>query len=221
MIAGWFFAGVLLLLAAGPIMSAFTILAVPAGTGALAVYALATVAVFLVVIRSAIAVPTLGSWGLVCSVPAVVALLFFGSHTIAWTGLRAFSHMRFALLFPVYSSFVSGLNESPPGQRVGRVAFVRYEVEPGPPARVVFPHCGGITDNWTGTVYDPTDEVEKVQDWKDTGDTREFTGHKAIEGLFGGDIVSCSRRLGHDFFCVFTQAWLVTRPATFRLGDAS
>jgi hypothetical protein len=204
LIAGWCVAGLALLLAAGPLLSAFTILAVVAGAGVVAVYAVATVVVLFSVGRAAAASRTPKAWAQLCAVPLLFAVLFFGSYTIMWVGNRAYSYARFAVLYPAYSSIVSGLSESQLVERRGTYGFVRYEVESGPPVRIVFPHFGGITDNWVGTVYDPTDEVGKATGWKYSGETQEYTAPDNIKGLFGGDIVSCARLLGHYFLCTFT-----------------
>ncbi len=200
----WFLAGVALLLVAGPILSAFTILAMGAGVVVLSAYAIATLALLVALVREALAVRTRKSWWQVILVPALLGMLVFGSYTIMWVGNRTFGYARFALHFPVYSTVVYGLANSLPADFRGESRFVRYEVDPGPPVRVVFPHFGGITDNWTGTVYDPSDEVAKAEGWKYTNGSQEFTAPPGIRELFGGDIVSCSRLFRHYFLCVFT-----------------
>jgi hypothetical protein len=204
LVARWFVVGVALLLAAGPILSAFTILALLAAVGVLAVYAAATAVVLNSLVRQALATRTRRSRGVVCAVPVLLVVLVFGSYAIISIGNRAFGYARFALLYPVYSRIVSGLGESPPNERTGHYGFVRYEVDSGPPVRVVFPHFGGIADNWAGTVYDPSDEVATATGWKYAGGTRDFSAPANIRKLFGGDVVSCRRLWGHYFLCSFT-----------------
>jgi hypothetical protein len=60
---------------------------------------------------------------------------------------------------------------------------------------------GGIIDNWTGVVYDPTGEVLKVNGFELFGD--EWREAKVTQ-LFGGDMTSARHLKGHWYLCTFT-----------------
>jgi hypothetical protein len=61
-------------------------------------------------------------------------------------------------------------------------------IDRGPPNRIAFV-WHGIVDNWVGIVYDPKDAVSDA---------------KKYQGLFGGDLLSCTHLWAHYFLCAFT-----------------
>ncbi|AMV38864.1 hypothetical protein [Planctomyces sp. SH-PL62] len=81
---------------------------------------------------------------------------------------------------------------------------VSYIVGPGPPLRVAFPLPGGILDNWTAVVYDPSEEVHRMgrvgpdlSHWDDP-DLLE------LRMWFGGTMRHARRLGGGFFYCIFT-----------------
>ena len=77
------------------------------------------------------------------------------------------------------------------------------EIEPGPPRRIAF-SWGGIIDNWSGIVYDPSGEVLKAQQFKDDWSNWDDPELSAIKSLFGGDLRNARHLWGPWYYCFFT-----------------
>ena len=120
--------------------------------------------------------------------------------TLTRLGDEVTTQIRFALERSEYDQIVAKAVQGtqPIGEtRSGRTVVV----DPGPPIRVAFVWPGGIVDNWSGVVYDPTGEVTSVNHL--TLGSNEWRS-AAITKLFDGDMVYC-RKLEHPYyFCSFT-----------------
>lgn len=75
-----------------------------------------------------------------------------------------------------------------------------YAVEPGTVPRVYF-KLGGIGDNSTGFVFDPSDAVLAARGWDKDG---QLTAPPTIREMFGGDLVRCTRVENHFHRCSLT-----------------
>lgn len=62
--------------------------------------------------------------------------------------------------------------------------------------KVAFVTRPGVTDNWAGIVYDPSDIVRLAKGHDGT--------HPGVQELFGGDLVACWRLVRHYYMCSFT-----------------
>lgn len=69
--------------------------------------------------------------------------------------------------------------------------------------RVAFQQPGGILDNWTAIVYDPTGRVMEINRCK-TYDEWKGPAMAPIRGLFGGDLWSARHLEGFWYLCSFT-----------------
>lgn len=83
-------------------------------------------------------------------------------------------------------------------------AGLPFIVDAGPPARIAFMAPGGVIDNWTGIVYDPSGEVLQANtfaaDWSNWDDAALAT----VKSLFGGDLYRCEHLKGPFYRCFFT-----------------
>lgn len=111
-------------------------------------------------------------------------------YIVSWT---AFMAKR-----PAYEAVIASLErgEAPPQSQ-----DLRYMAE-GDPLRVAF-LGDGIADNWSGVVYDPTDQVRAARGWK-RGKPGHYTAPPQVREWFGGDLVACSHLAGHFYRCGFT-----------------
>lgn len=80
---------------------------------------------------------------------------------------------------------------------------VRWVVDAGPPRRIAFPQPGGVTDNWEGVVYDPSDSLARAKGWRHTAAGVSATPVELVR-LFGGHLLSCEPIRGHFYRCWFT-----------------
>ncbi|MCK5909367.1 MAG: hypothetical protein KAG62_05405 [Caulobacter sp.] len=121
---------------------------------------------------------------------ALFVLSSASSHIVSWF---AFMAKR-----PAYEAVIVSLERGvAPPQTPG----LRYVAE-GRTLRVAFPE-DGIADNWSGVVYDPTDQVRAARGWK-RGKPGRYTAPPRIQKWFGGDLVACSHLAGHFYRCGFT-----------------
>lgn len=83
-------------------------------------------------------------------------------------------------------------------------ANLPFVVDAGPPIRIAFLVPGGVTDNWTGIVYDPSGAVLQANtfaaDWSNWDDAALAT----VKSLFGGDLYRCEHLEGPFYRCFFT-----------------
>ncbi len=77
---------------------------------------------------------------------------------------------------------------------------VRFEE--GHPLRIAFVESGGILDNWSAVVYDPTDVVMKSN--AVSMDALHDPKHAPYVKLFGGDLCGAESLGGHWYRCFFT-----------------
>jgi hypothetical protein len=77
------------------------------------------------------------------------------------------------------------------------------DVDEGPPRRVAF-GWGGIIDNWSGIVYDPSGEVMLVRESEEELSKAEEAERDRIRSLFGGDLIKATHLWGPWYYCVFT-----------------
>lgn len=84
------------------------------------------------------------------------------------------------------------------------VTIDRFTIDPGPPVRVAFHWPGGILDNWTGVVYDPTGLVLKAKLLKPDLSNLHAPEFREFVRLFGGDLCYCEPLGGDWYLCGFT-----------------
>lgn len=103
-----------------------------------------------------------------------------------------------------YDARIARIRAAAPGDRVSVAQSVGGNLDTTDPSvvRVAFPEPGGMLDNYTALVYDPTGLVMKANDVgpHDLHDAK----HAAYVKLFGGDMIS-ARPLGGGWYrCGFT-----------------
>lgn len=111
-------------------------------------------------------------------------------YIVSWT---AFMAKR-----PAYEAVIVSLER---GEAPRQTQALRYMAE-GDPLRVAFPG-DGIADNWSGVIYDPTDQVRAARGWA-RGKPGRYTAPPRVREWFGGDLVACSHLAGHFYRCGFT-----------------
>ncbi len=133
-----------------------------------------------------------------------LAAAWFGGGRLAWIGSRWLLHHRFERDLPRYEAVVQRVLRSPPMPDTTPYRARDYLVDEGPPRRVAFPWPGGMLDNWSGIVYDPTGVVLRVTrlnpDWSNSSDP----SLQPVMRLFGGTMYYCERVRGPWYFCRFT-----------------
>lgn len=77
-----------------------------------------------------------------------------------------------------------------------------FLVDSGPPVRIAFKLPGGLLDNWSSVIYDPTGEVTRAAGF-DPG-LGAFKAPDSITRLFGGDLLFCRPMRGDFYRCQFT-----------------
>jgi hypothetical protein len=107
--------------------------------------------------------------------------------------------IRFHMLKSTYERAVASIE-------AGKVpdTDLRVLVDKGPPIRVAFPWPGGILDNWSGVVYDPSGLVRKAMMLRKDLSNLHDPAFRDVTGLFGGDLCYCKSLGGNWYFCGFT-----------------
>jgi hypothetical protein len=129
----------------------------------------------------------------------VSPVLAFGAlFVLSNVSIHVVSWVAFMAKRPAYEAVVTSLER---GRAPPQRPDLRYVAE-GVPLRVAFPG-DGIGDNWSGVVYDPTDQVRAARGWK-RGKPGRYTAPPRVQKWFGGDLVTCSHLAGHFYRCGFT-----------------
>ena len=134
---------------------------------------------------------------------AGAALALGGGHLTA-AGDQALARLRFERHRAAYERVVREVTSGAARAGTQPVTGPRYDVDSGPPVRIVFPQPGGIIDNWEGIVYDPTGAVGAARGWRFDRGRQEFTAPAGVRTLFGGDLVGCRSLGGPWYICSFT-----------------
>jgi ABC-type transport system involved in multi-copper enzyme maturation permease subunit len=85
-------------------------------------------------------------------------------------------------------------------KQLGHVPHELGRTESGPPDLYAFYWSRGVTDNWSGVVYDPSGQVAKINDahgWD------AIHAHD-LSNLFGGTYYRCQKVGGGWYICWFT-----------------
>lgn len=119
-----------------------------------------------------------------------------GSLTGAWLRLLSNRTQYEAII----ASLEAGHRDPADGQHRSERG-ITFIADRGPPLRVAF-NPEGILDNWSGIVFDPSQDVVNAAPF----DPASGNGgaRQSITSLFGGDLVRCRRLGGSYFFCSFT-----------------
>jgi hypothetical protein len=137
--------------------------------------------------------------GMVGAVTTVLYLYYFTS----LPGLAGI-YVKFFLNLPRYERTVAALEQdSGPRVRARHPEWHDVEVDAGPPLRVAF-NWGGMVDNWTGIVYDPTHEVLKAREFRSDWSNWDDPRLAKVKALFGGDLFRVRHLYGPWFICSFT-----------------
>jgi hypothetical protein len=136
--------------------------------------------------------------GVALLVPASASLFlhFVGTGWIKDARFHHFDRKRYAVI-------VARIQAAPLSKQK-QVAGRECMIDSGPTLRIVFIEPGGILDNWTSIVYDPTGLVMKANQFK--GDWSNWDDPKLthVKKLFGGDL-RWSEHLGGPWYrCGFT-----------------
>jgi len=157
---------------------------------ALYLVAAVTLAVFHILRKKAsAAVPVLGI--------AIIACVFFFT-SFGWKMGAVF---RFARMHSSYETRVVEILEIPKERRNELASDVRVDF--GPPKRIAF-SWGGVLDNWSGVVYDPSGEVLRASEFKKDRSNWDAPELQSVKNLFDGDLRYSFRLRGDWYFCIFT-----------------
>lgn len=77
-------------------------------------------------------------------------------------------------------------------------------IDPGPPLRIAFVRPGGILDNFSAVVYDPTGLVMEATKLEVNGSSWDAPELAHVKKLFGGDLCYVRPLGGHWYSCAFT-----------------
>ena len=129
--------------------------------------------------------------------PVVVSSLihFSGDH---WAHV-----LHFQLNKGYYEAQVVVILAAPPVQRIQLVGNDCF-LDDGPPVRVAFKIPGGILDNFTAVVYDPTGRVMEVDQLRSEPLLWKNPNSMPIRRLFGGDLIFAEPLGGLWYRCGFT-----------------
>jgi len=138
-------------------------------------------------------------------VAAICVLLVVGTLAFAFTAGRAWGERtRFALVRHSYEQRLQEILRSCEKGPPSAPRNADYKIEPGPPVRVAFVWQAGVTDNWVGLVYDPTDLVMRANEFKADWSNWKDPALAPVKRLFGGDLLRARRLQDHWYLCVFT-----------------
>ena len=112
-------------------------------------------------------------------------------------------HFKFYRNLGRYQAVVEQMGEQASATKMERASSPDFKIDEGPPTRVAFSWYGFI-DNWVGVVYDPSGEVERVNQLKKDGSNRGDLELGGIQKLFGGDLRRARKLKKHWYYCSFT-----------------
>lgn len=126
------------------------------------------------------------------------------------TGLMAFftlgpelgARVRFALVRSEYERRVAEILRAHDIAATPQSDDCRIDV--GPPVRIAFKRGGGLVDNWTAIVYDPSGEVLKARQFKADWSNWDDPALRGVKHLFGGDLRWAEPLGGNWYQCSFT-----------------
>jgi hypothetical protein len=137
-------------------------------------------------------------------------LVLLGARAVGETGPRIGDaaarrdfEYRFLQMAPRYERIVKELAPQRQVPERGSSYGVRFVVDPGPPRRIAFPQPGGVTDNWEGVIYHPSDSLAQATGWRHSAEGVSATPVELV-WLFGGHLLSCEPIRGHFYRCWFT-----------------
>jgi hypothetical protein len=134
-------------------------------------------------------------------VPICLTALYFVSRPLLLAGTYVGTASRLAINRGRYDDIIDKVRAKPVAANYAEASGVTYSVDVGPPVRVAF-NPDGILDNWSGIIFDPTDEVMLADGFDPK--TGKFSAPDRITKLFGGDLVECWPLWGHYYRCSFT-----------------
>jgi len=143
-----------------------------------------------------------GALIVVGAVPIFFVIAVVSAAPLMVAGEIAFNFTRFVALRPFYGRVI-GQMQTLPQPPLGRKSYglVDYQVDPGPPMRVLFPHRGQLLGQWHATIYDPSDALAEQVWW-----LHRTPGPARLQFLIGSYISACRPLVGHYYDCL-----LITR----------
>lgn len=120
---------------------------------------------------------------------------------LAKIGHSLTEYIRFSWYRTSYDRIVSHIDQQPLTDGLDHDEDIDFILDPGPPRRVAFIWPGGLMDNWCGIVFDPTNDVLKINQqglWSDEWRASYITK------LFGGDMTSCRTISTPYYMCCFS-----------------
>lgn len=128
--------------------------------------------------------------------PAILAFFPLGQ-----AGGRVSLIAQVAIYHERFEEIIAKERAAPTATSRGEFKGVSYWTDPGPPVRVAF-FPGGLLDNWSALIYDPTGEMMQADGFEPV--TGKFRAPDRVTKLFGGDLVGC-RLIWDDYYqCSFT-----------------
>jgi hypothetical protein len=122
---------------------------------------------------------------------------------VAWlplevTGRHLGAMLKLAINHSDYERIIARVQTAPSSKLRSEVDGIAYSIDAGPPTRVAF-NRQGFLDNWSGIVFDPSDDLVKFS-FEKAGKSPS----RPINKVFGGDLVGCRHLWEHYYTCTFT-----------------
>ncbi|MDB5420487.1 MAG: hypothetical protein JWR59_434 [Brevundimonas sp.] len=126
-------------------------------------------------------------------------LVFFLGPVASSAGAQSWNQSQFQRSRVAYEDVVARAATLPD---TGVMSGVSYRIERGAVTRIAFPLPAGVADNWSAVVHDPSDLVATAEGWG--ARPGDYTAHPDVRGLWGGNLVACTRITGHFYRCDFS-----------------
>lgn len=139
------------------------------------------------------------SWRAAGLLAILAFLTAFLTPFVSSLGAGVWNRAQFKRSEKVYADVVAHAARLP---SEGSIGTVSYRIERRPITRIAFPLPVGVADNWSAVVYDPSDAVATARGWGER--PGDYTARSDLRGLWGGELVACTRITGHYFRCDFT-----------------
>ena len=133
--------------------------------------------------------------------PALATALVFASPSVLSAGRRAGDLSQLLINGAKYRAIIgqARMQQNDSGYLTDH--GITYLIDSGPPVRVAF-NPGGLLDNWTAILYDPSGLVMQANGFdRKTGRVAAPDG---VTKVFGGDLIGCDPLWGDYYRCSFT-----------------
>lgn len=135
----------------------------------------------------------------------VIVIGILHLNIIPWFGIS--EQIKLSFMLPKYKSVIStisngtnlGIIEKNGVSEIDGIQFIKGSGE-----QVAFPWFSGVTDNWIGIVYDPTDSVDNANKFKSDWSNWNDPNLEEVKKMFGGDLEKSILIEENWYKCIFT-----------------